>query len=62
MFAFHIGSSRERTLSGKRFVSASLAALESIADVGSTVSQPFRKSTLGKAIDAPRSEHFVWTQ
>ena len=58
MFGFFIASSRERSLGGKRFVSASLAASESIADVTSTESRHFRQSTLEKTIDAPRSETF----
>ena len=62
MFGFIIGISRQRTLCGTRFVSASLAAQEGIADVTSTESLRFRQSTLGEAIDPPRSEHFVWTQ
>ena len=62
MFGFYIDSSRERTLGGKWFVSASLAAPEGIADVSSNESQQCQPPTLGKAIDAPRSEHFVWTQ
>ena len=62
MFAFCIGFSGERTLSAKRFVSASLAAPEGTADVTSTESQRFRRPTLKKATDAPRSEHFAWTQ
>ena len=62
MFGFYIGFNRERTLSGKRFVSASLPAQEGIADVTSTESLHFRQSPLAKAIDAPRSQHFVWTQ
>ena len=57
LFGFHIGSSRERTPSGKWFVSASLAAPEGIADVTNTESRRFRQSPLAKAIDAPRSEH-----
>ena len=61
LFGFHIGSSRERTPSGKRFVSASLAAPEGIADVSSNESQRYQPPTLEKAIGAPRSEHFVWT-
>ena len=35
MFGFFIGCSRERTLGGKRFLSASLAAQEGIAEVSS---------------------------
>ena len=62
LFGFFIGFSRQRTLGGKRFVSASLAAPEGIADVSSNESQRCQPPTLGKAIDAPRSEHFVWTQ
>ena len=61
MFGFYIESSRERALRGKWFVSASLAAQEGIADVTSTESRRFRQSPLGKATDAPRSEHVVWT-
>ena len=57
MFGFYISFSRERTLGGKRFVSASLAAPEGIADVTNTESRRFRQSPLAKAIDAPRSEH-----
>ena len=55
MFGFCIDSSRQRTLGGKRFVSASLP--EGIADVTSTESRRFRQSPLAKAIYAPRSEH-----
>ena len=62
MFGFDIGFSRERTLSGKRFFSTSLAAQEGIADVTSTESLRCRQSPLAKAIDAPRSQHLVWTQ
>ena len=62
MIGFYIDSSRERTLGGKRFVSASLAAPEGIADVTNTESRRFRQPPLGKATDAPRSEHVVWTQ
>ena len=58
MLGFFIGIKRHRTLSGKRFVSASLAAQEGIADVTSTESLRFRQSTLGEATDAPRSETF----
>ena len=57
MFGFYIESSRERALRGKRFVLASLAAPEGIADVTNTESRRFRRSPLAKAIDAPRSEH-----
>ena len=57
MFRFFIGFSRQRTLGGKRFVSASLAAPEGIADVTNTESRRFRQSPLAKAIDVPRSEH-----
>ena len=57
MFGFYIDSSRERTLGGKRFVSASLAAPKGIADVTNSESRRFRQSPLAKAIDAPRSEH-----
>ena len=63
---FYIGFSRERTFRGKRFVSASLAASlaapEGVADVTNTESHRFRQPPLGKATDAPRSEHVVWTQ
>ena len=62
LFGFHIGSSRERTLRGKWFVSASLAAPDGIADVSSNESLRFRQPPLAKAIDAPRSQHLVWTQ
>ena len=57
IFGFFIGFNRERTLSGKRFVSVSFAAPEGIADVTNTESRRFRQSPLAKAIDAPRSEH-----
>ena len=57
VFGFYIDSSRERTLGGKRFVSTSLAAPESIVDVTNTESLRFRQSPLAKAIYAPRSEH-----
>ena len=57
IFGFFICFSRQRTLGGKRFVSASLAAPEGIADVTNTESRRFRQSPLAKAIDAPRSEH-----
>ena len=53
MFIFHVCFSQERTLSGKRWVTASLAEPEGIADVTSTESQRFRPSTLAKPIDAP---------
>ena len=62
MFGFFIGSSRERTLSGKRFVSATLAAPGGTANVTNTESRRFRQSAIEKAIEAPRSEYFVWTQ
>ena len=62
MFGFYIGFSRQRTLGGKRFFSASLAALQGIADVFNTKSQRCQPPTLEKALDVPRSEHFVWTQ
>ena len=54
MFGFFIGFSRQRKLGRKRFVSASLAAPEGIADVSSTESLRFRQSTVGEAIDAQR--------
>ena len=44
-------------LSGKRWVTASLAEPETIADVTSTESQRFRPSTLAKPIDTPRSKN-----
>ena len=57
MFAFYIGSSGERTLSAKRFVSASLAAPEGSADVTNTKSQRFRRSTIGKATPVTWKDH-----
>ena len=57
-----ISFSRQPTCSGKRFVLAILAAPESSADVTSTESHRFRRSTLGKATDVPSSEWFAWTQ
>ena len=53
----NVDSNRERTLGGKRFVSASLAAPEGTANVTNTESRHFRQSTLAKALHAPRSEH-----
>ena len=50
MFGLYIGISAERTLSAKRFVSASLAAPEGTADVTSSESQRFRRATLAKAV------------
>ena len=62
MFGFHSGFSRQRTPTGKRVVSANLAASRGNTVVTSTESQRFRQSTLDKAIDAPRSEYFAWAQ
>ena len=56
MFDVCISFSRQPTCSGKRFVSGSLATPEGNADVTSTESHRFRRSTLGKATDAPSSE------
>ena len=49
MFGFFIGSSRERTLSGKRFVSATLAAPGGTAYVTNTESRRFRQSAIGES-------------
>ena len=57
MFIFYVCFGQERTLSGKRWVTASLAEPEGIADVTSTESQRFRPSTLAKPVDAPCSKH-----
>ena len=57
MFIIYVCFSQERTLSGKRWVTASLAEPEGIADVISTESQRFRASTLAKPIDAPCPKH-----
>ena len=57
MFIFYVCFRQERTLSGKRWVTASLVEPEGIADVTSTESQRFRPSTLAKPIDAPCSQH-----
>ena len=50
MFGFYIGFSRQRTPSGKRFVSANLAASRGNTVVTSTESQRFRQSRLAKAV------------
>ena len=52
MFIFCVCFSQERTFRGKRWVTASLAEPEGIADVTSTENQRFRPSTLAKPIDA----------
>ena len=57
MFIFCVCFGQERTLSGKRWVTASLAEPEGISDVTSTESQRFRLSTLAKPVDASRSKH-----
>ena len=57
MFTFYVCFSQERTLSGKRWVTASLAEPEGIADVTITESQRFRPSTHAKPIDTPCSKH-----
>ena len=54
---FYVCFSQERTLSGKRWVTASLAEPEGIADVTSTETQHFWPSTLAKPVDASRSKH-----
>ena len=57
MFIIYVCFSQEWTLSGKRWVTASLAEPEGIEDVTSTESQRFRASRLAKPIDAPCPKH-----